>query len=165
MFEMLTSLHKPPWREKPSHASFCLPSSHLCLFTKSRNILPHTFSPGALHSQEPCTASPELVREGASRWQKTATASSAAPPAPIGAGGAVASLGGRNMTEALFMSLGEKIRDKEQNHKVYMKPFIKLKESLLPRTQAKPGGCRIARSCPQGGCSLIPNYLCTPQFL
>lgn len=47
------------------------------------------------------------------------------------------------MTEALFISPGGKIRDKEQNHKVYMKPFIKLREALLPRIQAKPGDCQL----------------------
>lgn len=76
-----------------------------------------------------------------------------------------ASFGGRNVTEALFISLGGKIRDKEQNHKVYMKPFIKLREALLPRIQAEPGDCRIACNCSQGGCFLTPNYLRIPQFL
>jgi hypothetical protein len=74
-------------------------------------------------------------------------------------------LGWRNMTKAFFISLGGKIRDKEQNHKVHMKPLIKLREALLPVIQAKLGGHRIACNCPQDGCFLIPNYLCKPQIL
>lgn len=60
----------------------------------------------------------------ASRWQQTAALSlGCRPQPPSPAGGAAGSFGGRNMTEALFVSLGGKIRDKEKSHKVYHETF------------------------------------------
>lgn len=55
---------------------------------------------------------PNGCREAASRWQKTATAASGYSLQSEQVG-LPASLGGRNKTEALFISLGGKIRDKE----------------------------------------------------
>ena len=45
--------------------------------------------------------------------------------------GLLASLQGRNRIEALFISLGGKVGDKEQKRKVYMKPFITPREAVL----------------------------------
>ena len=68
-------------------------------------------------------------RERASRGQKITTALSGCTSSLQSEQvGLTASIGGRNTTEALFISLGGKTRDKEQNHKVYMKPFIKLRK-------------------------------------
>lgn len=106
-----------------------------------------------------------MKREPADGRRQLPLPPKAPPSLPSEQVGLRASLRGRNVTEALFISLGGKIRDKEQNRKVYMKPFIKLREALLPRIQAKPGDCRIACNCSQGGCFLTPNYPHTPQFL